>query len=215
MKRCFLICICSILLSSPIFAQTIYSGFGSNFAGNIFEDGIMDDGTRYIISDMQQVNTYAFSLCKFIPSDGEPWYGISVETKEYMPKNGYMVFICEKDGFERTIVLGQKGANTTDITKGTLGLTPFLFFGSKGSDLSFLLHKKIVQEKVCYAIFPLSSSELDILLSTTIKRIRISTRSTYYQLYISSYFDRWLVKSKECVDIRSNQSINRILEGLD
>lgn len=215
MKRFLLSILFCTLAISPIYGLTFFSGYGGPEKGYIYEDGTTDEGMRYIISDMTLINGYAFSLCKFIPLDGEPWYGLSVETKKYMPNNGFMVLLCDRSGMSQTMVLTQKETSKAVVSRGSLGLSPFLLFGSKGSNLSFVLHKSTVQEEVFYAIYPLSISELETLLSASIKRIRISERSTYQELFPSKFFDEWLKKSKEYVDVRSSQSINTILEGIN
>ena len=94
MYRILGIIIIAVLIPISLFAQeTVYLGVSGASFGRIYEDGFTDDGTRYIVSDAQRIDTYYVSLCKYISETGESLYGIAIETKEFLSKNGQMVFI--------------------------------------------------------------------------------------------------------------------------
>ena len=205
----------ALLLSSTLLmAQNVFSGTGGYTTGYIYEDGLLDDGTRYIISDMRQSGAYILSLCKFIPVDGESWYGIAVESKQYIPKNGLLVFVGELDGATQTFVLGQRVADKAIATRGSIGINPIFFFGG-GGNMALALYSKTVHSEVCYAIYELSPENIDQLTSSKIKEIRISSRSTYNFINGSmSSITKWLIKARQEVDNRSKCSVNMILEDV-
>lgn len=213
MKRILAI-IVVLMASTTISAQHIFSGTGGDYLGRIYEDGMMNDGTRYIISDMRVLNTYTFSLCKFIPSSGEPWYGLAVESKEFIPTNGLLVFVCGDKGDTKTFILGQSVSDNAIAQRETIGINPVFFFGGANS-LALSLYAKTVHSEVSYAIYDLSSEVLEQLLSASIKEIRISSRSTYKKIKDPiRTFSKWMEKAKDDVDIRSGHSLNMILEGI-
>ncbi len=215
MKRLLLTIVVALLTSTILPAQQVFSGIGGAYLGSIYEDGMMDDGTRYIISDMRVWNAYTFSLCKFIPASGDPWYGLAVESKEYIPTNGLLVFVCELNGETKTFILGQSVSDKAIAQKETIGINPVFFFGGANS-LALALYSKTVHSEVSYAIYDLSAEVLEQLLSTTFKEIRISSRSTYKKIKEPlKNFSKWMEKAKSDVDIRSGRSLNSILEDIE
>ena len=203
----------SVLMS----AQYVFSGTSGAYLGCIYEDGMTDDGTRYIISDMQVIDRYAFSLCKFVPEEGDSWYGIAIESREYIPKNGLLVFICESSGELLPFVLGQRVSDKGVATRLSLGFSPTLFFGSNNlGGLLMSLYPKTVTAEVSYSVYDLSVHDIERLLETNIKEMRISSRSTYKTLKgpYPKLLSKWLIKAKEDVDARSIRSLNSILEDI-
>ena len=199
-------------------AQYVFSGSSGAYLGYIYEDGMSDDGVRYIISDMQVIDKYAFSLCKFVPEEGEPWYGIAIESREYIPKNGLLVFICESTGGLQPFVLGQRVSDKGVATTLSVGLNPILFFGGNNlGGLLMSLYPKTVTSEVSYSVYDLSVQDLEQLLATSIKEMRISSRSTYKTLkgHYPKMLSKWMVKAKEDVDARSERSLNSILDDIN
>ncbi len=218
MKRILITISLLFMASIAMQAQHVFSGVSGPRFGRIYEDGMADDGTRYIISDMRMIGVYAFSLCKFVPQEGEPWYGIAVESKDYIPRNGLMVIVYGSPDSYQTLVLGQKIADNAMTTKSTIGFRPMLFFGSNNlGGLLMSLSPKTVTSEVSYSVYDLSEEDLILLIDGEINEIRISARTTYSSLnhYLLRTFPEWLAKAKEDVDVRSEQSLNTILEGLE
>lgn len=199
-------------------AQYVFSGSSGAYLGYIYEDGMSDDGVRYIISDMQVIDKYAFSLCKFVPEEGEPWYGVAIESKEYIPRNGLLVFITESSDELQTFVLGQKVSDKGVATKLSVGFNPVLFFGSNNlGGMLMSLYPKTITSEVSYSVYDMSAQDLEQLLTTTFKEVRISSRSTYKTLkgnYLKT-LSKWMIKAKEDVDARSQRSRNSILEDIN
>ena len=218
MKRIFLIIttlaiglICA-KAQTPVYLGT--AGYGTNF---IYEDGATDDGTRYIISGLFHANPYMISLCEFIPEEGEPWYSVAVESKEYIPRNGVMVFVF-KDKSKEPIVLGQQVSDNTTAEKRSYSLSPHFVFGlGSGSHLFFASHETTKEVPVSFGMYDLSEEELISIISDELKLVRIANRSTYHEFnkVIAKKIASDLSDAKKRVDARAKLSRNTILEGID
>lgn len=212
--RAAILVLIAVLMPSVMSAQYAYSGMSGVRSGYIYEDGIMDDGTRYIISDMYVCGQYSYSLCKYVAEDGNSWYGIAVEAKQYIPKNGLLVFVGKGDNGSQSFVLGQKLSDHIVMTKNSVGISPIFFFGRIG----LTTYQQTSQSEISYAVFDLSEENLEQLLSAELKEIRISNRSTYNSTsgrYYLDGFPKWLSRAKGNVDARSSVSVNTILEDID
>lgn len=206
----FAAAICFVITASA--QQTIYLGTAGSNQGYIYEDGQFDDGTRYIISDYTALDACYFSLCKFIPQSGEPWYGIAIESKEYIPQNGLLVFVPKNSKQDEPIVLNQFGKDRAVKTQTSVGLSPTFFLGSGNIALS--AYSRTHASEVFFAIYDISEEELNHLMNFDCKEIRFSTRSTYKSIK-GWYIDRvkwWLPKAKGNIEARAQKSINLILE---
>lgn len=213
MKRVIALFAATIFLSITALAQqTVYLGTVGAYQGYIYEDGQFDDGTRYIISDNTALDVYYFSLCKFIPQSGEPWYSIAIESKEYIPQNGLLVFVPKNAKQEEPIILEQLQKDRAVKTQTSVGLSPTFFLGSGNIALS--AYSRTHASEVFFAIYDLSEEQMNRLLNFDCKEIRFSARSTY-KLFKGWHIDRfmsWLPKAKDNIEARAQKSINLILE---
>lgn len=206
------------MVSTAMQAQYVFSGSSGSYYGYIYEDGMADDGTRYIISDLLTIDKYAFSLCKFIPQEGNSWYGIAVESKEYIPRNGLLVFVHRFQGNNKTLVLGQRVLDKAIASKSTIGFSPTLFFGSNSlGGILMSLYPKTVTSEVSYSVYDLSEEDLKLIIEADFKEIRISSRTTYRALkgHYPKTVSKWLARAKGNVDERSEKSLNTILEDIE
>lgn len=209
----------AMLLSGTVaFGQkTVFSGTGGSSNGYIYEDGMTDSGMRYIMSDVRNWNTYNFSICKFIPEEGDPWYGIAIESQNYIPQNGLLVFVCDNatEGM-KTFVFGQNISDRAVGTRSSLSISPIFHFGSNSSSMSFATYRTTETRDFFFAIYSLSEEELLQLINSKVKEYRVSERSTYFRArgpFLSS-MSKWMSESKQRVDTRSSLSINMILEDI-
>lgn len=208
----FAVAVCFAITASA--QQTIYLGTAGAYQGYIYEDGQFDDGTRYIISDYTALDACFFSLCKFIPQTGEPWYGIAIESKEYIPQNGLLVFVPKNAKQEEPIILEQFQKDRAVKTQTSVGLSPTFFLGSGNIALS--AYSRTHASEVFFAIYDISEEELNHLMSLDYNEIRFSTRSTYKSIR-GWYINRvkgWLPTAKDNIEARAQKSINLILEDL-
>ena len=207
----------AIALAHPYnaFAQYVYLGFGNKAEGNIYEDCLLDDGTRYIMSSMWEMGQFGCGLCKFIPEDGDPWYGLAIESKLYIPKNGLIVIVPDTDS-GKPYVLGQRLSDKSKVYHERARLNPIFIFGGGRSNLAFSTYQTTEVKDVSYAIYDIPEDVLLTLISNGVKDIRISARSTYYILKSWSFnkLSSFLDEAKKNVDARSLLSVNRILEDL-
>lgn len=199
-------------------AQTpVYLGTAGYGTGYIYEDGATDDGTRYIISGLFHANPYMISLCEFIPEEGDPWYSLAVESKEYIPRNGVMVFVF-KDESKEPIVLGQQVSDNTTAEKRSYSLSPHFVFGlGSGSHLFFASHETTKEVPVSFGMYDLSENELLEIINGELKLIRIATRATYYEFgrVMAKRIASDLSDAKKHIDARAVLSRSTILEGLN
>ena len=198
-----------IILLFPVqsYAQFTHLGNASKAEGYIYEDCLLDDGTRYIMSGHLDVGQYGFSLCRFLKDDGGSWYGLAIESKEYIPKNGLMVIVPDREE-SGPVVLGQVLSETSHVSRTKSRLAPTVLFGSDGSTE--------IQE-LSFAVFDISEDLLSTLIHDGVREIRISTRSTYNKLRGWTYgkIASYLKEAKANIDARAQQSLNGILEDLD
>lgn len=194
-----------IILLFPVqsYAQFTHLGNASKAEGYIYEDCLLDDGTRYIMSGHLDVGQYGFSLCRFLKDDGGSWYGLAIESKEYIPKNGLMVIVPDREE-SGPVVLGQVLSETAHVSRTKSRLAPTVLFGSDGSNLVVVRQKTTEIQELSFAVFDISE---DLL----------STRSTYNKLRGWTYgkIASYLKEAKANIDARAQQSLNGILEDLD
>ena len=217
MKRFVLL---AVLLcgSLSLFAQNpVYLGTAGYSTNHIYEDGATDDGTRYIISGLFHAGPYMISLCEFIPTEGESWYSLAVESKEYIPRNGLMVFVF-KDSSNEPIVLGQQVSESTMTEKVSYGLSPHFVFGLRsGGDFFLTTHETTKAVPVSFGMYDLSEKELLEIINGELKLIRIANRATYYEFgrVMAKRIASDLSDAKKHIDARAVLSRSTILEGLN
>ena len=218
MKRILLII---ALLTISLFYATaqnpVYLGTAGYSTNHIYEDGATDDGTRYIISGLFHAGPYMISLCEFIPEVGAPWYSLAVESKEYIPRNGLMVFVF-KDSSKEPIVLGQQVSESTTTEKLSYRLSPHFVFGlGSGSDFFLATHETTKEVPVSFGMYDLSEQELLAIINSDLKLVRIANRATYYEFgkIVAKRIASDLSDAKRRVDARAMLSRNTILEGIN
>ena len=207
-----------IILLFPVqsYAQFTHLGNASKAEGYIYEDCLLDDGTRYIMSGHLDVGQYGFSLCRFLKDDGGSWYGLAIESKEYIPKNGLMVIVPDREE-SGPVVLGQVLSETSHVSRTKSRLAPTVLFGSDGSNHVVVRQKTTEIQELSFAVFDISEDLLSTLIHDGVREIRISTRSTYNKLRGWTYgkIASYLKEAKANIDARARQSLNGILEDLD
>ena len=217
MRKSFSLFIMILSLALPHLAkaQYVYLGFGNEAEGDIFEDCLLDDGTRYIMSSMWEMGQFGCGLCKFIPEEGDSWYGLAIESKEYIPKNGLVVIVPNNDS-GKPYVLGQRLSDKSQVYRERARVSPIFFFGGGRSDLAFSTYRTTEVKDVSFALYDIPEEILQAIISGGVKDIRISARSTYHKLkpWTFSRLPSFLDKAKKNVDSREAQSVNRILEDL-
>ena len=203
-------------LADSAFAQRVFMGNAYKQDEFIYEDRLLDDGTRSIMSNMWDIGDYAFSLCRFISVDGESWYGFAVESKEHIPKNGLLVFV-PASGSGVPILLGQTQSGSATVSKAVSRLSPSFIFGGGGSTIAFTSYTSIVDKDVSFAVYDMSEKTILTLVSDGISDMRISSRSTYNTLkpWATKKMSEWLGEAKGYVDARAEKSVNCILDGLE
>ncbi len=101
----------------------------------IIEDGLLEDDTRYIISELYTSKTFEVDLCLFIPIEGDTWYSLLVRSSRYIPPKGMMVFVFDDKGNTtgetKTLVLNQHAVEKISYSRTSLALDPmFIFSGN-------------------------------------------------------------------------------------
>lgn len=217
MKRIKLLLIFTIALALPCnaFAQYVYLGFSNKAEGNIYEDCLLDDGTRFIMSSAWGMGQFGCGLCMFIPEEGESWYGLAIESKEYIPQNGLLVIVPGNNP-KKPIVLGQRISDNSQVFRKTVKISPTFIFGGGRSNLAFSTYQTTDVKDVSFALYDIPEEVLSSLIADGIKDIRISSRSTYYKIkpYMFERMPSFLDEAKKNVDARASQSVNCILEDL-
>ena len=217
MKRFILLLILSFGLSIHFYAsaQYVYLGFSGKADGSIYEDCLLDDGTRFIMSSAWGMGQFGCGLCMFIPEEGESWYGLAIESKEYIPQNGLLV-IVPGDNPKKPIVLGQRISDNSQVFRKTVKISPTFIFGGGRSNLALSTYQTTDVKDVSFALYDIPEEVLASLISNGIKDIRISAKSTYYKLkpYMFDRMPSFLEEAKKNVDFRAIQSVNCILEDL-
>lgn len=218
MKRILLtIALLTVSLFYAIAQNPVYLGTAGYSTNHIYEDGATDDGTRYIMSGLFHAGPYMISLCEFIPTEGESWYSLAVESKEFIPRNGLMVFVF-KDASKEPIVLGQQVSENTTTEKISYRLSPHFFFGlGSGSDFFLATHETTKSIPVSFGMYDLSENELLEIINGEMKFVRIANRATYYEFskVMAKRIAADLSDAKKHVDARALLSRNTILEGID
>lgn len=218
MRRVIRLIIIVIALAIPqrVFSQYAYLGTASRSDGLIYEDCLLDDGTRYIMSTMWELGKFGFGLCMFVPEDGEPWYGLAIESKEYIPKNGFVVII-PNNGSNEPYVLGQRMSDKSQVYSKRSTVNPIFIFGGGRSNIAFSTYQTTDIKDVSFAIYDIPEDVLNSIISTGINDIRISSRSTYYKLksWTLERMASYLGEAKEYLDIRASKSVNCILDDIE
>lgn len=191
-------------------AQQVFSGTGGYADGYVYEDAMLDDGTRFIISDMRQFGRYSLSLCLSIAPDGERNYFLAVESDRYIPRNAMLVFFFKGEDSLSPLVLKSCFNDQAMSTSNSLSVNP-IFFLDKSGGIALATSRKEKISNVCYALFGLSEEQIEKLSTNEPKEIRISSRSRYNIIYPLND-KQWLIKSKQRVDARAKLSVNTILE---
>lgn len=218
MKKLFIILSSLILfcVADKALAQRVFMGNAYKNEGFVYEDRLLDDGTRFIMSSMWDTGDYAFSICYFQPDDGDPWYGFAVESKDYIPRNGLIVFLVGNDN-KQPIVLGQSHSDNATISRSRTRISPsFIFAGGGRSMLALSSYQTVVNDEASFAIYDISESVLSSLIDDGISDMRISARSSFNNLkpWATSRMSKWIQEAKENVDTRSRLSVNCILEDI-
>lgn len=216
MKRCILSITFLLLCVSGFAQKSVYLGTAGRAGDYIYEDGALDDGTRYIMSDLFYAGPYKISLCKYIPLEGDSWYGLAVESGEFIPNNGLMAFFF-KDKDHAPLVIGQVESDNTVSFRRSVGLKPFFLLGGGHGNLFLATQEKIKEKEIYFGLYVLSEEELLTLIKNVIRKVRISSRSRYYEFnrIASENFPSKLASAKGDVDARAALSRNAILEGVD
>lgn len=178
---------------------------------------MLDDGTRYILSGMFVSGPYMISLCEFIPAEGNVWYSIAVESKDFIPTNGLMVFAFQEQDQHPPIILGQQVGENTTATHRSVGLRPLIFFGGGHALLGLATHNTTNQTEFYFGMYDLSEEELQTIINNKLKTIRITTRSRFHEFNktASKFFSSELSDAKKHVNARAALSRNTILEGIE
>ena len=205
----FFLLVCSSLYLPA--QQSFYLGVANANDDFIYEDAMLDDGTRMIISDMYGQSLYNLALCMFIPEEGDPFYGIAVESKQYIPDNGLLVF--QREGVEPLVLYQVQTASATR-TKLESGPSPSLLFLGGSVSMFFTRRYSVKTDDFYFAIYGITLDEISELLEDS-HEARISSRSKYNNIihgYTKDRFKKWLSEALTNIEIRAMKSLNTILD---
>ncbi len=163
----------TLMIPHTAIAQYVYLGYGNKAEGNIYEDCLLDDGTRYIMSSMCEMGKFGCGLCMFVQEDGEAWYGLAIESREYIPKNGLMVIVPDDDS-GKPYVLGQRLSDNAQVTRIRSKVNPIFIFGGGKSSMAFSTYQTTDVKDVSFAIYDIPEDVLFSMISHGVKDIRIS-----------------------------------------
>ena len=203
------------LFPNVVSAQRVFMGYSNKQDGFIYEDCVLDGDMRFIMSEVWDIGDYAFSLCRFDVPEGKSWYGLAIESKEFVPKNGNIVFVPESEGSVPVRLFQTRFDNAT-VSRTKSELAPSLIFGGGGSSIFFSTYRTTIDNDVFFAIYDLEEPVLMSLINTRFREIRIANKSTYNSLkpWVLTKMSGWLEESKCNLDVRSQLSVNLILENL-
>ena len=157
MKRVLIIIALSLFSLGTFAQETAYLGIGGYNNDYVYEDGLTDSGIRYIYSDSRYWYGCHFCVCKFVPENEKPWYGIAIESAAYIPKNGLLVFVCENQpGESHAFVLGKV---FSDKAMGTTPSMPIIPLSGGNGSYRFATYGTTVKNTF-YAVFDIPEEEL-------------------------------------------------------
>lgn len=205
-----------LLSSHSLSAQRVFMGNAYKQEEFVYEDRLLDDGTRFIMSTMWDIGEFAFSLCRFISKDVDSWYGLAIESKEYIPRNGLVVFV-PATGAGNPVVLWQIQSDNATVSNRRSRISPSFIFGGGFSSVGFTSYTEVVDKDVFFSIYDMSEENLETLIANGISDMRISSRSKYNNLkpWAAGKMAEWMAEAKGYVDARADKSVNCILEGLE